>query len=87
MQIHLNDIYTAAIKQYVQKVIPSKYTEDIDDTLSRVASNLVTKKDTEIFLQLLNEIFNSGYIRAIDATKNSLAEHGMIMELVSPKTG
>ncbi len=86
MQIHPNSIYTAAIKQYVQKVIPSKYTEDIDDALSRVSSSLVTKKDTEAFLQLLNEIFNSGYTRAIDATKHSLAEHGMIMELVPPKT-
>ena len=76
----------AAIKQYVQKVIPSKYTEDIDDSLSRISNTLVTKKDVETFLQLLNEIYNSGYIKAIDATKNSLAEHGMVMELVSPKS-
>ncbi len=86
MQLHQNNIYMAAIKQYVQKVMPSKYTEDIDDSLSRISSSLVTKKDVETFLKLLNEIFNSGYIKAIDATKNSLAEHGMIMELVSPKT-
>ena len=86
MQLHQSNIYMAAIKQYVQKVMPSKYTEDIDDSLSRISSSLVTKKDVETFLKLLNEIFNSGYIKAIDATKHSLAEHGMVMELVSPKT-
>ncbi len=86
MQLHQSNVYMAAIKQYVQKVIPSKYTEDIDDSLSRISNTLVTKKDVETFLQLLNEIYNSGYIKAIDATKNSLAEHGMVMELVSPKS-
>lgn len=86
MQLQQSNIYMTAIKQYVQKVMPSKYTEDIDDSLSRISSILVTKKDVETFLQLLNETYNAGYIKAIDATKNSLAEHGMVMELVSPKT-
>ena len=86
MQVSPTAAYATAIKQYVHKAVVDKYTNDIDDVLSRVATSLVTQKDAENFLRLLNELYNAGYIRAMDAAKASLAEHGMTMELKPSKS-
>ena len=85
MQLGTANPYTHSVKEYVHRAMSSKYTNEVDETISRVCHSLITKKDAEQFLRLLNEMYATGYMKAIESAQKSLEAHGLKMRLVPPQ--
>lgn len=86
MQIphHLNP-YSRVIKKYMVQVIPNSYTAEVDETIDRAISVMVTKKDAENFIKFLQLLYKAGYDNAMESATKAMESHGIKMKVVPPK--
>lgn len=65
--------YTA--KRWVSDLLQERYAEH-DQIVERIATSLVTTKDLQDFGNLLSQIYEVGYRKAIDDNKKQLEKLG-----------
>ena len=76
--------FVRAVKKYIQELIPNAYTETVDETVDRISIQISTQRDTERFMRLIAEVYQAGYLKAMEATQERLAKEGIKLKLVSP---
>lgn len=76
--------FQRAIKKYAHELIPGAYTESIDEMLDRVGTITVNQRDTEKFIKFMLEIYSAGYTKAMNDTKDRLAQEGIKLKIKSP---
>lgn len=60
-----------ALKRFLLQVLNHKIT-NYDDLLTRVGASLVTEKDMHLFGELVNDILEAGYRKAVEDYKEKL---------------
>lgn len=72
---------------YVQKsmfeLLKERYTKH-EDIIERVAVSLLTDKDIQHFLQLQLELYEIGYLRAVEDHREQLEKMGIKASVVHP---
>lgn len=72
---------------YVQKsmhqILKDRYVKH-QDIVERVGVSLLTEKDIQAFLQMQIEIFEVGYLKAVDDYKEQLEKMGIKATVVHP---
>lgn len=59
------------IKKYLSEIIPNSYNQH-NDIAQRIGQAIVTESDLEKFAKLLADLFQSGYLRAVEDHKKQL---------------
>lgn len=70
------------IKKWLIELLEGRYVP-FDDLVERLGASLVTDKDLEGFGQLVNTIYECGYLRAMNQCKKQLDEMGVKVRVVS----
>lgn len=73
-----------ALKRFMATVLGQKYL-DYDDLLQRSTCYLVTEKDIALFSKMISDIYELGYMKAVDDYKDQLQKHGYKIN-ISQKT-
>ena len=71
------------LKKFMTQVLPGKLTV-YDDILTRVASSLITDNDFRIFAEMINEILQLGYVKAIEDYREQLQKFNIDINLLMP---
>ena len=85
MQIPHFNPYARMVKKYLVQMLEDRYTEQIDEATDRMVAALVTQKDAENLTKLLYEVYQTGYHKALDSTREAMAKKGMKIKIISPK--
>jgi len=72
------------LKKWFAELLKEKYPPH-NDTIERVSLALVTEKDLKEFGNLITEIYESGYRRAIGDYKEEAQKLGLKISVVAPK--
>lgn len=70
-----------AIKRYLFEMLQERYRRN-EKYIDRVASFTATKEDYESLGSLLADVYESGFVRAVDQYKDQLAKVGMKVSIV-----
>lgn len=70
------------IKQYLFDILKEKYAEN-EQCIERMSQNLTLRQDAQDFIKLLSDVFQKGYIIAVDQHKEALKEVGMGVKISS----
>jgi hypothetical protein len=71
------------LKKYMAQVLPEKLAL-YDDILTRVASSLITDNDFKVFAEMINEVLQLGYIKAIEDYRGELQKLDININLLMP---
>lgn len=64
------------IKKYLYEILKNKYAQN-EGIIDRITSQLSLEGDSQDFIRLIGDIFESGYIIAVDQHKEALSKIGM----------
>jgi dsRNA-specific ribonuclease len=70
------------LKKFMAQILIQKYPP-YDDLLSRVAASLVTEKDLTSFANLVNDLYELGYTKAVEDYKEQLTKLGITVKVKS----
>ena len=70
-----------AIKKWLIGLLETRYTP-FDDLAERLGASLITDKDLREFGELINTIYECGYLRAMEQCKLQLDEMGVKVKVV-----
>ncbi len=65
-----------ALKAFMQQALQNGYPA-YEDVMSRIAVVLVTDNDLALFAKMINEIYESGYAKAVSDYKDQLNKMGI----------
>lgn len=71
------------IKKWFQQLIGSSFANH-NDVIERVASSLVTKKDLEDFGKMINQVYDSGYRKALEDYRSQIEKLGVKVTIAPP---
>lgn len=71
---------TIALKQFMFQILESKYP-NYEDLINRAAFFLVTENDLNMFSKLVGEIYEKGYLRAVEDYREQLSKFGITINL------
>lgn len=60
-----------ALKRFLLQILNHKIT-NYDDLLTRIGASLVTEKDMQLFGELVNDILEAGYKKAVEDYREKL---------------
>lgn len=69
------------IKKYLYEILQDKYLDN-EKFIDRMASHLIMQEDAQSFVKLAGDIFERGYVVAVDQHKEALAKIGMNVKVV-----
>lgn len=70
-----------AIKKYMFEMLKERYSKN-ERFIDRLASTVATKEDYESLGSLVADIYEAGFVRAVDQYKEQLAKVGMKVSIV-----
>ena len=70
-----------AIKKYLFDMLKERYSRSAD-YIERLASGVTTKGDYEALGSLMADVYEAGFLRAVDQYKEQLAKMGMKVNVV-----
>jgi len=73
---------SAAVKRYLFEMLKEKYIKN-EKFIDRISSLMVTKDDYESLAALMADLYESGFIRAVDQYKGQLSKMGLKVEIVA----
>lgn len=76
--------HSSAIKKYLFEILKERYSRN-DKFIDRLASSVSTKDDYESFGNLIVDIFESGFLKAVNEYKDQLAKMGLKVDVVPEK--
>lgn len=72
---------SVAIKKYMFEMLKERYSRN-ERFVDRLASTVVTKDDYESLGGLMADVYEAGFVRAVDQYKEQLAKVGMKVSIV-----
>lgn len=69
------------IKKYLYEILKDKYVEN-EKFIDRMTNHLILQEDAQDFVKLAQNIFEKGYIMAVEQHKEALAKVGMNVRVV-----
>lgn len=76
-----NQSQTVAIKRYLFEVLKERYKKN-ENFIERVASVVVTKEDYQALGSFVADLYEAGFMRAVDQYKEQMAKLGLKVNVV-----
>jgi hypothetical protein len=76
------NLHSSAIKKYLFELLGHKYARN-EKFIDRLASTVATKEDYESLGNLVVDIFETGFLKAVDGYKDELAKMGLRVNVVA----
>ena len=73
-----------AIRKYIYQLIGNRYSKN-EEVIERLIAVMMTKKDVEDFSTLIVDIYESGFLRAVDQYKNEFSKIGYDVKITAEK--
>ncbi len=73
--------HSSAIKKYLFELLKEKYSKN-EKFIDRLSSYVVTKEDYESLGILIVDIFETGFIKAVNEYKEQLTKMGLKVDIV-----
>ncbi len=73
-----------AIKKYLFEILKERYPAN-ESFIDRLVTNIQTKEDYERFGKFIADIFETGFIKAVDEYKEQLLKMGMSVGITTPE--
>jgi hypothetical protein len=73
--------HSSAIKKYLFEMLKERYPKN-ERFIDRLASTVSTKEDYEALGSLMVDIFESGFLKAVNEYKDQLAKMGLKVNIV-----
>ena len=83
LPLHLNP-YSRAVKKYMLEVLQEGYTNQVDETIERAVSGMITKNDSESFIRFLGSIYEAGFNTAMKSAEDAMLRKGYKIKIVPP---
>ena len=83
------NLHSSAIKKYLFEMLKDKYHRN-EKFIDRLSAVVATKDDYESLGALVADLFEAGFLRAVDEYKGQMAKMGMRVNIVAdqfPKDG
>ena len=80
----LTNQHSYAIKKYTHELIKDRYPQH-EELLTRVCSSLVTENDVEGFAKLMADLYECGFLKAMEESRDALEAAGYKMSITPPK--
>ena len=79
----LTNQHMYAIKKYAFEMVKDRYPEH-EELITRLCSALITEKDIEGFAKLMADLYESGFLRALEENKAALKQAGYELSITPP---
>lgn len=76
-----NHAQSVAIRKYMFEVLKGRYAKN-ERFIERLASTVATREDYDSLGALVADIYEAGFVRAVDQYKEQLAKVGMKVSIV-----
>ncbi len=70
-----------AVKRWLSEFLKDRYHKH-EDLAERISISLVTQEDLTNFGKLLTDLFELGYLKAVNDYKDQLKKHGITVKIV-----
>jgi hypothetical protein len=77
----LSNPYRLAIQKYLFQILGNRYTK-YHDLVQRMTHNVVTTKDATDYGQMLVEIYEVAYLKAVEDYRKNVEAHGFKIDIV-----
>lgn len=77
----MQNIHSSAIKKYLFELLKERYARN-EKFIDRLSSTVATKEDYESLGSLVVDIFETGFLKAVDGYKDELAKMGLRVNVV-----
>lgn len=77
----MQNIHSSAIKKYLFELLKERYAKN-EKFIDRLSSTVATKEDYESLGNLVVDIFETGFLKAVDGYKDELAKMGLRVNVV-----
>lgn len=65
------------LKEYLEKLLNKEKLENHAEVIEKISYQMHTDRDFKLFMQLLIEIYESGYVRAINDYRSEFEKYGI----------
>ena len=72
----LGNLHATAVKKYLQEILKERYVRH-QDIAERLAAAIVTQRDLQEFGNLVSDVYEVGFLRAVDEYRRLLKDAGM----------
>jgi hypothetical protein len=69
------------LKKVMFEVLKERYSQN-DQIIERVGASLLTESDTNSFLKLVTDIYETAYMKAVSDHREQLAKAGLVARIV-----
>lgn len=76
-----NQAQSLAIRKYMFEMLKERYSKN-ERFIERLASNVATKEDYDSLGALMADVYEAGFVRAVDQYREQLAKVGMKVNIV-----
>jgi len=73
-----------AIKKYLFEMLKDRYPRN-ENFIDRIVTMIQTKEDYERFSKFMADVFETGFIRAVDEYRDQFTKMGMKVGIVAPE--
>lgn len=80
----LSNPYRLAIQKYLVQILGGRYTK-YHDLMQRMTHNIVTTKDATDFGQMMVEIYEVAYMKAVEDYRGAVEAHGFKIDIKANK--
>lgn len=77
----MQNLHSSAIKKYLFELLNGRYVRN-EKFIDRISATIVTKEDYEALGSLVVDIFETGFMKAVDEYRDQLAKMGMKVSIV-----
>lgn len=81
----LQNLHSSAIKKYLFEILRDRYVKN-EKFIDRLASTITTNEDYESLGALVADVFETGFMKAVNEYKDQLAKVGLKVNIV-PEQG
>lgn len=82
----MQTVYQQTVHKHVGEILKQRYPKN-SKAIERVAAMLLTKQDVEEFLNLVTDLYRTGFDRATDSYKEQLTKLGYQVKVSHPNDG
>lgn len=79
---NLSNPHSNLIKKYLYEILKEKYIEH-EKFIDRICSTLAIQEDAQEFVKIIGDVYQKGYVLAVDQHKEALAKIGMSVKITS----
>ena len=78
----MQNMHSSAIKKYLFEILQGRYQKN-ERFIERLASTIATKEDYESLGSLIADLYETGFLRAVDEYKEQMAKMGLKVSVVA----